>query len=278
MKPSRSAALVLSVGLLAGCGGGGEKSDAVAPDPAAASPGPSSAAPNRGGGAGSTATSTGEASTGGSPGGGARASASAAPKPSGVSAARAEALAKSGLLLAGDLPGYTGENLAFDGSENFGEVALYQCLRIPGPQYLSRNPGLTWTKGTAIVESTASVVAKAADLKKKVAASTGTSGAVCYGEGLFRLVEVDGASTGGQSGPAAVKVPKADGAFGVKFTVSATKDGQTRELTGYLVGAYVDTVEIFVVGASDGAGPKLADVVELANTAAARARAALESG
>lgn len=267
-----AALLALSLGL-AGCGGGGAEADADAQTATGQQPAPTgSAVPTAAAGIdGGRATSTGAPT---SPDG---STASAAPTSGASAGTNKAALATSGLLIAADLPGFTATDRFFDGTENIGEIGLYQCLRIAGPQYVVREPGKTWTKGDRQIESTSGLAAKAADLKTKFAASKDSNAQSCYTEGLLRLVETPGASTSASSEPATAKVKGADDAFAVKFTVAATaSDGKKTELTGYLVGATVGTVEIFVLDASSGAAPKLAEAVELAGKAAARARAALK--
>lgn len=276
MKRTRSAALVLSVGLLAGCGGGGGGGGGGSDTDTATGQQP---APARSSAPSASATfGTAPPDSTGAPTAPRGTTATAAPTSGSSTGAGNDALAKTGLLIAADLPGFAGENLTFDGTENFDEIGLYQCLRITGPQYVVREPGTKWTKGDQLVESTSGVTAKAADLKTKFAASKDSNAQSCYTEALLRLVETSGASTAANSEPATAKVKGADDSFALKFTVAATgSDGKKTELTGYLVGAMVGTVEIFVVSASPGAGPKLAEAIELAGKATARARAALKN-
>lgn len=262
-----AALLALSLGL-AGCGGGGSDAGVATGE----QPAPAGSAPSASAGIdGARATSTGAPT---SPD---ESTTSAAPASDASAGANNAAPATSGLLIAADLPGFTATDLFFDGTENIGEIGLYQCLRVSGPQYVVREPGKKWTKGDQVIESTSGAVAKVADLKTKFAASKDSNAQSCYTEGLLRLVETPGASTSASSEPATAKVKGADDSFAVKFTVAATATGDKKtELAGYLVGVMVGTVEIFVVSASPGAGPKLAEAVELAGRAAARARAALK--
>lgn len=270
--------LTLSAVLVAGCGGGSDAdadqtSSGPAPAPVSSAPDPNPTS------TGGTATSTGapqaESSdseptrTPGSTG------ASDSPGPEKGSAAEVDRLAKAGLLVAADLPGFTGQPLAFDGSEEFKVASLYQCLRSPRPVYVSRNPGTSWVKGTRRIDSSADVVRSAATAKQNLTASKSPFAASCYAEALLRLVEQPGSSTGAMADPASVKVKNAEGAFGVKFTLTASTGGQTRTLTGFLVGAVVDTVEITVIDAvSDGPAPTLSETAKLAEAAVARVRAA----
>ncbi|MGQ0467818.1 MAG: hypothetical protein ACT4QG_21175 [Sporichthyaceae bacterium] len=264
-----AALLALTLGL-AGCGGGSDSTPAKSEQPA---PAPSRTAPT-------TVTVQGERPTldptSPNTSGGSTTPASAVPSAAPAGGADNATPAKAGLLIASDLPGFTATDLFYDGSENFAEIGLYQCLRISGPRYTVREPGKRWTKGDRIVESTSAIVAKPADLKTKFTASKTANAQSCYTESLLRLVDSPGAITSGGSSPAVAKVKGADDSFAVEFTVRAQAGGTKKELTGFLVGAYVGTVEIFVISAAPGAGPKLAETTELAAKAAARARAALK--
>lgn len=284
MSTVRTACLfVLSAVLVAGCGGGSETGGAST----VPAPGAEAGVPERTSG-GTAAVSTGPPDTKSSdgepeqppaaPGTAGAANATEAigtPTPERGAAAEVDRLSAAGLLVAADLPGFTGQPLAFDGSEEFEVAGLYQCLQAPRPVYVSRNPGTSWTKGTARIDSSADVVRSAATAKQNLEASKSPFAAQCYGEALLGLVEQPGASTQAMANPASVKVKNADGAFGVTFTLTASVGGQTRRLTGFLVGAVVDTVEITVISAvSEGPAPKLSEAVELAGAAATRVRAA----
>lgn len=270
--------LALTAALLAGCGGGGSEPDNAIPGEPAPGGNTAPSAPGANDPTSSSSSSSSSGSSAKSSSTGAPNSstpASTAPKPGkNKEAAKVDALATSGLLVAADLPGFTGSPLVFGDTEDFNVAALYQCLQAPRPVFVGRNPGTSWVKGTARVDSSADVFDSAAAAKKDLAASKSPLAPSCYQEALLRLVERPGTATQSSADSATAKVKGADGAFAIKFSVKATGGGQTNSLDGYLLGVVVDSVRFTVINAAtDGAAPALTEAVALAEKAAGRMRA-----
>ncbi len=268
--PRAAAAVLLVLALVAGCGGGGSDSDgAVEPGPGATTA-PDVSKPGNGGTASDPKASAGPsaAASPGSPD--AKPTAGSSP----AELRKATQFADAGVLLAADLPGFTGETQAIDTSDDRAEEALYTCLRAPRPTYVARNPGSVWTKGAQRIASAADVLTSPKAAKQDLIASKSGLAPTCFREYLLGQLAGDGMSVSAQSDGLPVTVKGSDGAFAVKVTISVSDANTSTKLIGYLVGTVVGSVQISVLSLqTDGSTPTLAEAARLAGLAVARVKA-----
>lgn len=243
---SRTACLlVLTAGLLAGCGGG---SDSDNTEEAAPPPPPIA----------------GIATT----------EAPAADPTAAPTSSTAALLATAGVLSAAELPGFEGDPVGRDDSAEQDEMALYQCLQATRPAHVHRDTGMVWAKDSQEILSSADVLPSAAVAQSDLAAAKAGQ-ANCFGTYFVTLYgDADGNPTvTAEQVPVTVK--DADGAFAVRVTLTDNLPDDPLNVTGFMVGAYVDTVRIDVVSvAFNSTAPQLSDAVDAAGAAATRVRAA----
>lgn len=197
------------------------------------------------------------------------------PSPTPLSTAKAQQLAAAGVLKSSDLTGYASKAQTHSASDVAMERAVRTCLGIPAAHYLARNFGTAFTRTDLEIDSSADVVASAADAQQDLHALSGSRAPGCLQQTLRQAAATGGASASSLSvTPTNVSVPGSDAAFGYRLSVDVTAGTQSVRITGYDIGALVGQVEINL--SIEATGPTaftLSQGVALATTATARVRA-----
>lgn len=190
-----------------------------------------------------------------------------------ITKAKAEKLAKAGVLTRNDLTTFRSEVNEGDSAEY--EASLYKCLGAKVPTYVAKNPGRTFEKRALTIDSSAYVVntKKAAEADfKAVMTKRGDS---CIARSFRVAFEQEGATVDSvKVRRFAVSVAGADIAFGQRYMMSGSFDGFPFVVLGLSVNALVGQTELSVGPTRyDGRDPNLTQAQSLIAKLVKRVRA-----
>ena len=190
-----------------------------------------------------------------------------------ITKAKAEKLAKAGVLTKNDLRTFRSEVNEGDSPEY--AASLYECLGAKVPTYVAKNPGRTFEKRALTIDSSAYVVntkkAARADFK---AVMTKTADR-CIARSFRVAFEQEGATVDSiKVRRFAVSVAGADIAFGQRNTMSGSFDGLPYVVVGLSINALVGQTELSVGPTRyDGRNPNLTQAQSLVAKLVKRVRA-----
>lgn len=193
-----------------------------------------------------------------------------------IGKAQAKKLAKAGVLTKADLKGYTSEAQPVDRAEAADERAFYKCVGVKAPSYLARNVGVSFTKGSLTIDSSADVASSVTVAKSDLKAIKSTKSPACFRKSILALLERSGATVKSVSVKReSATVKGADGVSLLHIKAVADFGGTPLKLDGYLLSVLVGQTEITVSpGRFDGKSPSLKQSTALAQIVIERVRAA----
>lgn len=190
-----------------------------------------------------------------------------------ITKAKAEKLAKAGVLTKNDLRTFRSEVNEGDSPEY--AASLYECLGAKVPTYVAKNPGRTFEKRALTIDSSAYVVntkkAARADFKAVMTKQADR----CIARSFRVAFEQEGATVDSiKVRRFAVSVAGADIAFGQRYTMSGSFDGFPFVVVGLSVNALVGQTELSVGPTRyDGRNPNLTQAQSLVAKLVKRVRA-----
>lgn len=190
-----------------------------------------------------------------------------------VTKAKAEKLAKAGVLTKNDLKTFRSE--ANEGDSTDYEASLYECLGAKVPTYVAKNPGRTFEKRALTIDSSAYVVNTKKAAKADFRAVMTKKGDNCIARSFRAAFEQEGATVDSvKVRRFAVSVAGADVAFGQRYTMSGSFDGFPFVVAGLSVNALVGQTELSVGPTRyDGKDPNLTQAQSLIAKLVKRVRA-----
>jgi hypothetical protein len=250
--------LGLAGAVLAGCGKSGSNlSDLPAPTPIVTLPPSTTAGPTDS----ATPTASGSPTASPSP------SASGSPEPA-ISPAHARRLATAAVLLDSDLPGFNAHPQPAAAAT---DRAFYNCVGITYPVYLRRAYGTAFTKGRLEIDSSADVVASAAQAADQAKALNTARAATCYNDGLKASLEEKGSNiTDVTTTLVPVSVPGAADAFAYHVIIKRTGFNGAGGLDIYTVLARVGQTQITITDNMTDTPASLDEAAKLAAIVAGR--------
>lgn len=272
-----TAALALTLSLLAGCGSDSkDDAAAAAPETSAAPSASASAEPE---------VKAIEAKDLPKPNKQVKAKVTGSPKPAPKPAKpltpaeqTAAKMAAAGSLVAADFPGFTSDTAAPSPEELRAEKKRYACLKMPFPAFAARGIGRYWVNGPTQYLSAADAFGTAKAAEQEATASKPASAAACYLTPLKERFGGEGTTTTGTASIVPVSVKGASDAYAVKFAITVEGTQDPKKYTGYLIGAIVGSVRVTLLSVHvDGVAPTLADAANRAAVAVARVEAAEKS-
>lgn len=192
--------------------------------------------------------------------------AEAAPSDTGqvaITKAKAEKLAKAGVLTKNDLKTFRSE--VNEGNSAEYQASLYECLGAKMPTYVAENPGRTFEKRALTIDSSAYVVNTKKAAKADFKAVMTKKGDNCIARSFRVAFEQEGATVDSvKVRRFAVSVAGADIAFGQRYTMSGSFDGFPFVVVGLSVNALVGQTELSVGPTRyDGKDPNLTQAQSL---------------
>lgn len=162
----------------------------------------------------------------------------------------AKKLTAAGVLLAADVPGFTGEaQPPLSSAENAIEDALYKCLGLSSPKFLDRNPGTEFSKDNpdTDIDTNADVVDSATAAHDLARAATGQSGPGCYQTYFQSRYTAEGDKIAGLTvTPVAVSVPGSDSVFALHVVGATTGDDDSGPFDTYVITAAHGRTEVTI--------------------------------
>ncbi len=187
--------------------------------------------------------------------------------------AKAERLAKAGVLTKNDLKTFRSEVYEEDSPEYVAEI--YGCLGAKAPKYLAKNPGRSFEKRALTISSSAYVVSTKKAAKADFAAVMTKRGDACLARAFRVAFEQEGATVDSiKVRRFALALPGTDLAFGQRYVMSGSFDDFPFRVIGVNLNALVGQTQL-AIGPTryDGREPSLAQAKSLLAKVVQRVRA-----
>lgn len=190
-----------------------------------------------------------------------------------ITKAKAERLAKAGVLTKNDLRTFRSEVNEGDSAEY--RVSFYECLGAKVPTFVAENPGRTFEKRALTIDSSAFVVNTKKAARADFKAVMTKKGDSCIARSFRAAFEQEGATVDSvKVRRFAVSVAGADLAFGQRYTMSGSFEGFPFVIVGLSVNALVGQTELSVGPTRyDGRNPNLTQAQSLVAKLVQRVRA-----
>jgi hypothetical protein len=190
-----------------------------------------------------------------------------------ITQAKAEKLAKAGVLTTKDLKTFRSEPYEEDSPEYIAD--FYGCLGAKPPKYLAKNPGRSFDKRALTIDSSAYVVNTPKAAKADFRAVMTKKGDSCLARAFRFAFEQEGATVDSiKVRRFALSIPGTDLAFGQRYVMSGSFDGFPFAVVGLTLNALVGQTQMSVGPTRyDGREPSLTQATSLVNKVVQRVRA-----